>query len=188
MGTVVGSGPAGTVFRRNSFYRETWGTRREGCDVAKRSSDPPTAVRHGRARQCSGTRPCGDCRRAMWVPGPRSRYSGKIRFIEKPGVQDEWGRHVAELSSEPQAAVRHGSARQSSGTGPCGVCRRVIWVPDPRGQYSKKIRFIEKHEVHDEEGRHVSKHSFDPPPAAVRYGRAMQSSGTGSCRDCSRVL
>ena len=37
----------------------------------------------------------------MWVPGPRSQYSGKIRFIEKPGVQDEWGRYVAELSSEP---------------------------------------------------------------------------------------
>ena len=122
------------------------------------------------------------------VPGPRSQYSGKIRFFEKSGVQDEWDRHVAELSSESQAAVRHGSSMQSSGTGPCGVCRSVLWVPDPRGQFSKKIRFIEKHGVQDDGGRHVSKHSFDPPPAAVRYGRAMQSSGTGSYRDCSKVL
>ena len=124
----------------------------------------------------------------MWVPGPRSQFSEKTRFIEISGVQDEWGRHVAELSSEPQAAVRHGSARQSSGTGPCGVCRRVLWVPEPRGQFSKKTRFIEKHGVQNEGGRHVSKHSFDPSPAAVRYGRAMQSSGTGSYRDCRRVL
>ena len=84
--------------------------------------------------------------------------------------------------------VRHGSARQSSGTRPCGVCRRVLWESDPRGQYSKKIRFIEKHGVQDKGGRHVSKHSFDPPSAAVRSGRAMQSSGTGSYLDCSRVL
>ena len=90
MGFVVGSGPAGTVFRRNSFYRVTWGTRRGGRHVAKRSSDPPTAVRHGRGRQCSGTRLCGDCRKVMLVPGPRSQYSGKIRFIAKYWVQDEW--------------------------------------------------------------------------------------------------
>ena len=99
-----GTGPwgivVGTVLRRNSFYRQTWGTRRGGCHVAKRSSDSPTTVRHGRAKQCSGTQPCGDCRRVMWVPGPQSQYSGKIRFIEKPGVQDEWGRYVAELSSK----------------------------------------------------------------------------------------
>ena len=49
---------------------------------------PPAAVRHGRARQSSGPGPCGDCGRALWVPGPRGQYSGNIRFIEKPGVQD----------------------------------------------------------------------------------------------------
>ena len=46
----------------------------------------PAAVRHGRARQSSGTGPCGNCRMILWVPGPRGQYSGKIRFIEKPGV------------------------------------------------------------------------------------------------------
>ena len=50
---------------------------------------PPAAVHPGRARQCSGTGPCGYCWRALWVLGPRGQYSGKIRFIEKPGIQDE---------------------------------------------------------------------------------------------------
>ena len=27
-----------------------------------------------------------DCR-VLWIPGPRGQYSGKIRFIDKPGVQ-----------------------------------------------------------------------------------------------------
>ena len=51
----------------------------------------PAAVHHGRARQSSGTGPCGYCRRVLWVPGPLDQYSGKIRFIEKPGVQDAGG-------------------------------------------------------------------------------------------------
>ena len=50
---------------------------------------PPAAVHHGRAKQCSGTGPCGYCRRVLWVPGPRGQYSVNIRFIEKPWVQDE---------------------------------------------------------------------------------------------------
>ena len=46
---------------------------------------PLAAVRHGRgAKQRSGTVPCGDCRRVHW-----GQYSGKIRFIEKSGVQDK---------------------------------------------------------------------------------------------------
>ena len=60
---------------------------------------PPAAVHPGRARQCSGTGPCGYCRRVLWGP-----YSGKIRFIEKPGVQDEGVRHVAKRSSDPRVA------------------------------------------------------------------------------------
>ena len=61
---------------------------------------PPAAVDPDRARQCSGSGPCGYCRRLLWVPGPRGQYSGKIRFIKKPGVQDERGRHVAKHSSD----------------------------------------------------------------------------------------
>ena len=65
---------------------------------------PPAAVHPERARQCSETGPCGYCRRVLWVPGPRGQYSGKIRFIEKPGVQDEGDRLVAKRSSDPQVA------------------------------------------------------------------------------------
>ena len=60
-----------------------------------------------------------------------------------------------------QAAVHHGRARQSSGTGTCGYCRRVLWVPDPESQYSETIRFIEKPGVKDEGGRNVVKRSSD---------------------------
>ena len=38
------------------------------------------------------------------MPDPQGQYSGKFRFIEKPGVQDEGGRHVAKRSSDPRVA------------------------------------------------------------------------------------
>ena len=49
----------------------------------------------------------------------------------------------------PPAAVRHGRARQSSGVGPCGDFRMVLWELGPWGQYSGKIRFIHKAGVQD---------------------------------------
>ena len=55
---------------------------------------PLATVRHGRARKISGTTPCGDCKRVLWVPGPRGQYLGKNRFIEKL-VTRRGGRHVA---------------------------------------------------------------------------------------------
>ena len=39
----VGTGPGGSVFGENSFYRETRGRRRGGRHVVKRSSDPRVA-------------------------------------------------------------------------------------------------------------------------------------------------
>ena len=65
---------------------------------------PPAAARHGRARQSAGTGPSGDCRKLLWIPGPRGQYSGKIRFIEKPWVQVEGDRHVAKRSSDTRVA------------------------------------------------------------------------------------
>ena len=100
-------GPAVSVFVKNSFYLETLATRGGGRHVAKRSSDPPAAVRHGRARQSSGKGPCVDCRRGMWVPGPRGQYTGKIHFIEKPGVQGDGGRHVAKRSTDHPLQQRY---------------------------------------------------------------------------------
>ena len=64
----------------------------------------PAAVHHVRARQNSGTGPCGHCRRVLWVPCPAGQYSMKIRFIEKPEVQEEGGRNVVKRSSYPRVA------------------------------------------------------------------------------------
>ena len=36
--------------------------------------------------------------------GPAGQNSGKIRFIEKPGVEDEGGRHVVKRRSDPRVA------------------------------------------------------------------------------------
>ena len=204
----------GPVPGENSFYRAPGGEM--GPGDARRV--PIAAVRHGGARQSSESGQDGDCRRVLWEPGPRGQYSGKIRFIEKYGVQDEGGSHVAKYSSDPRqaypvvkhqgrdlvrvvgivapftpmgagtrgkfvlssprgemgpedvrrvplAAVRHGRARQTSESGPGGDCRRVLWEPCPRGQYSRKIRFIEKYGVQDEGGRHVAEYSSDPRQA-----------------------
>ena len=99
------------------------------------------AVHLGRAKQCSGTGPCGYCRRVLWVPGPRSLYSGKIRFIEKPGVQDEGGRHVAKRSSDPPGSLPRS---QFSGTGPSaswGYCCPLCLAGN---QYSGEIRCIDR--------------------------------------------
>ena len=48
---------------------------------------PPAAVHHGRARQTSGTGPCGDCRRVLWLPGPWDQYSGKIVLSRNLGYK-----------------------------------------------------------------------------------------------------
>ena len=65
----------------------------------------------------------------------------------------------------PLAGVHHGRARQTSESGQCGDCRRVLWVPGSWGGYSGKVRFIEKRWVQDEGVRHFAKHSSDPRQA-----------------------
>ena len=72
---------------------------------------------------------------------------------------------TGDVCREPLTAVRHGRAWQTSEPGPCEDCRRVLWVPGPWGQYSGKIRFVKKHRVQDEVGRHVDKRSSDPRQA-----------------------
>ena len=101
---------------------------------------PLAAVRHGRARQTSESGPCGDCRRVLWLPGPRGQYSGNIRFIEKHGVQDEGGRHVAKQSSDPRKAYPEVKLQGRD-------LVRVVGIVAPfapmEGRYAGKIRFIE---------------------------------------------
>ena len=79
--------------------------------------------------------------------------SGKIRFMEPQGING----HRRPVPGAPSS----GTSRESQavfGTGPCGYCRRVLLVPGLRGQYSGKIRFIEKPGVQDD----VAKRSSDP--------------------------
>ena len=74
------------------------------------------------------------------------------------------------------AGVHHGRARQTSESGPCGDCRRVLWVPGPWGRYSGNVRFIEKRWVQVEGVGHVAKYSSDPRqayPEVKRQGRDL---------------
>ena len=78
----VGAGTRGKFFLSNPMGGMGTG---DVCRV------PLAAERHGRARQTSESGPCGDCSRVLWVPGAWGQFSGKIRFIETRGVQDEVG-------------------------------------------------------------------------------------------------
>ena len=100
---------------------------------------PLAAVRQGRARQTSGTRPCGDCRPVLWVPGPRGQFSGTIRFIEKPAVQDEGVTMCLNVFVTPASLPRS----QTSGTGPSASYGYYSPLCHTRGRYPGKIRFIE---------------------------------------------
>ena len=62
-----------------------------------------SSVRHGRARQSSGTGPCRDCIRVLLVPGPWGQHWGKLWFIENIGYKTR-GRHVATRRSDTRVA------------------------------------------------------------------------------------
>ena len=107
-----------------------------GREVAKHSSDPRQAYPEVKLQRRDLVRvvgivapfaPLGACTRGKFV---LSSPNGEM------GPED--------VCRVPLAAVRHGRARQTSESGPCGDCRGVLGVPGPRGQYSGKIRFIEK--------------------------------------------
>ena len=70
---------------------------------------PPAVVRHVRARQSSGTGPCGDCRKLLWVPGPRGQYSGKFVLSRNPGHKTRrdalWLNVVLTPGSYPEVKV-----------------------------------------------------------------------------------
>ena len=62
----------------------------------------------------------------------------------------------------PPAAVCHGRARQSSGTGPYGCCRRGPVVTGPAGSVFGENSFYRETWGTSQGGRHVAKRSFDP--------------------------
>ena len=121
---------------------------------------PPTAVRHGRARQSSGTRPCVDCRRVPLVPGPRGQYSGIIRFIEKSGVQDQG---VA-MSLNVMSNLRYETESELS----------VLLPSLPHGVSVS--------------GENSFYRAPGGAQKRVSLRRAGQSSGTGPFRDCRNTM
>ena len=134
VGIVAPFAPRGSVFRENSSYRAPG-----GISTGDPYRVPPAAVRHRRARQSSGTGPCGDCRKIPCVPGPCDKCSGKICFIEKPRVQDLGGRHVAKRSSDPRVAYPEVKVHVRDLVRVLGIVAPFA----PRGSVFGKICFIE---------------------------------------------
>ena len=127
-----------------SFYRETWGTRRGGWGrhFAKYSSHPRQAYPIVKPQGRDLVRVVGII--APFAPmGAGTR--GKFVLSSRRG---EMG--PGDVCRVPLAAVCHRRERQTSESGPYGDCRRVLRVPGQRGQYSGKIRFIDKHWIQDE--------------------------------------
>ena len=144
----MGTGPAGSVFGENSFYRETRGTRLGGRHAAKRSSDPRVAYPEVKIQVL-------DLVRVVCIVVPfasRGSVFGDNSFYRAPG--DKWAqktcvgcpqqRHATEESGKIQGRYRVGIVE-----GSCVYLTREISIRGPRGQYSGKIRFIEKPGVQD---------------------------------------
>ena len=128
---------------------------------------PLAAVRHRRARQTSESRPCGDCRGVLLVLGPRGQYSGKIRFIEKHGVQGEGGRQVAKHSSDPRQAYPEVKLQRRDLVRVVGIV--APFAPLGAGTRGKFVLSSPRGKMGPEDVCRV-------PLAAVRHGRARQTS------------
>ena len=119
--------------RENSFYRETWSARRGGRYVVERSSDRtpprhPAAVRHWRISQSSGTGPCGDCRKVLWLPGQRGPFRGKFILSRQLWYKTGGGRcHVAKRSSDPQQRYAMGEPVKVQGWDRVGIVVGYSW-------------------------------------------------------------
>ena len=73
---------------------------------------PSAAVGHGKARQRSGTGPCGEFRRVLWVPSPRRPHWGKSVLWRNPGYNTRavamWLNVLGEIRFiEPQGVNGH---------------------------------------------------------------------------------
>ena len=174
-GIVAPFAPVG-AFTRGKFVlsrpRETIGT----GDLCRM---PTATVRHGRARQTSKSGQCWLCRSVLWVPGPRGQCSGKIRFIEKRGVQDERGRHVAKSSSDPRKAYPEVKLQGRELVQVVGfVAPFALLGTGSRGKFV----------LSSPRGEMGTGDVCREPLAAVRHGRARQTSEPGPCEDCRRVL
>ena len=121
----MGIEPAGSVFGENSFYRETWDTRRWGSprvnvvltSQQRYATGEPGKVQ-GRDRVGIVVGSCGYRARGVSIGG---------KFVLSKNLGYKMRGSPRTSSSTPQRA------RQSSWTGRCGDCTRVLWVPGPWG-------------------------------------------------------
>ena len=143
----------------------------------RREMGTEAAVRHGKARQTSDPRPCGNCRRVLLVPGPWGQYSGTIRCIKKRGVQNEVGYHVDKRSSDPRQAYPEVKLQRRELVRVVGIV--APFIPPWAGTRGKFVLSSPRGEIGLGDVCRV-------PLAAVRHGRAGQTSESGLCGDCRR--
>ena len=147
----MGTGPVGSVFGENSFYRETWGTRRGrgGRYVAKSSSDPRRVYPDVKLQGRDLVRVVGIV--VHFAPLGFGIH-GKFVLSSPSGKMG-----LGDVCRVPLATERHGKARQTLESGPCGDCRRVLWVLvfGENSFYREKLGTIRG-------GRHVAERSSDP--------------------------
>ena len=144
----MGTRPDGSVFGENSFYRETRGTRRGGCLVVKRSSDPRIAHPEVKVQVRDLVRVVG-----IFSPMPRGgSVFGENSFYR--ALAGRWAQETCAVC--PQQRFITGEPGKVQGRD------SVVIVSSPAVQYSEKIRLIEKPGIQDEGGRHVVKRRSDP--------------------------
>ena len=133
---------------------------------------PLAVVCHGRARRCSGTGPCVDCTRVLWVQGRGVSIRGKIVLSRNPEYKTR-GVAMRLNVAYPGSLLRSQKFRYEN---ECALW--VLLTRSPRGsEYSGKIRFIEL------QGVNGHRRPLPGAPSSGRHGRARQSSGRGPCGD-----
>ena len=146
----------GSVFGKNSFYRAPGVNRHRRPVPGAHSSGSP---RESQAKFRGGA--VWGLKNVLWVPGPRCQYSGLIRFIGKPGVEEQGvlgvsirGKFVLStnlgykrsgVAMWLNVVLTNGfpKASQSLDMGPCASCGYCCLLCPTWAQYSGKIHFIE---------------------------------------------
>ena len=166
--------PWGSVPGKNSFYRGPGGKwAQETC-----ARCPKHWYATGELRQSPGTGQCGDCIMVLWVPCLWDRYSGKLRFIGKPGVQDEEDRHVAKRSSDPRVANPEVTVQVRD-------LVRAVGIVAPfalRGSVRSKKSFYRA-----PEGKWAQETCGGAPTIGTPR-ESLVKFGSVPCRDCRRIL
>ena len=127
----MGTGPVGSVFWENSFYRETRGTGLGSRHVAKRSPDPRVAYTEVNIQVRDLIRVVG-----IVVPFAPWGLFGEISFYRAPGgklaqetcVGCPQGRHTTEKQGKVQERDRMGIVEGSCGYLARGVSIREKFV------------------------------------------------------------